>query len=183
MLKPGQAAPHTAEGLEALKEALLALYKDRHSSVVVGDTVGDPFKDTSGPSLNVLSKTMTMVSLMMAPAYRGLGVQEGFQGFRSIGTIIAAVITIVIGTICYFATRHFDAINLVKYNEAIDKKKEADAKLAREDAGEEVNGANPMHTKSAELTEVEVPRKTLVISQREVVVDVKPQDVTPSDAE
>ena len=50
---------------EALKESLLKLYKDRHSSTVVGDTLGDPFKDTSGPALNVLSKTMTMVSLMV----------------------------------------------------------------------------------------------------------------------
>ena len=39
---------------------------DCHKAGVVGDTVGDPFKDTSGPSLNILIKLMSMVSIVMA---------------------------------------------------------------------------------------------------------------------
>ena len=39
---------------------------DCHKATVVGDTVGDPFKDTSGPSLNILIKLMSMVSIVMA---------------------------------------------------------------------------------------------------------------------
>jgi K(+)-stimulated pyrophosphate-energized sodium pump len=38
---------------------------DCHKATVVGDTVGDPFKDTSGPSLNILIKLMSMVSIVM----------------------------------------------------------------------------------------------------------------------
>ena len=37
-----------------------------HKATIVGDTVGDPFKDTSGPSLNILIKLMSMVSIVMA---------------------------------------------------------------------------------------------------------------------
>ena len=46
---------------------------DTHKATVVGDTVGDPFKDTSGPSINILIKLMTIISLVFAPLFVQIG--------------------------------------------------------------------------------------------------------------
>merc|ERR1712078_238044 len=110
--------------------------KTWYDACVVGDTVGDPFKDTSGPALNILIKLMSMVSLTMAPLVENNGDWENWM-YGMAPTAIFVVASIILSPLVTGILGWSDPLkDLIQSSQSSDEKRNSANSLSTDATAE-----------------------------------------------